>query len=134
MAELTLTGATLTSDGPLVELTSNTTGQNHAHNHSHSHAHSHSNGRPCCSSPTPIHRHPTIPDISVEEVLAWEDSRIFARLSEIVRMGEFDAFEPIVQGIKSSRGKDTVSAVLGRLGDADGASLLHWASKRGVFL
>lgn len=126
MAELTLTGATLTSDGPLVEMTSNPASLG-GHNHSHSHSHSHS-GRPCCSSPTPVHYHPAIPNIPVSEVLTWEDSLVFKRLSEIVRTGTFEDFDPILKGL---RGKDRVSSVLNRLGD-DGPSLLHWAAKRGM--
>jgi hypothetical protein len=132
MAELTLTGATLTSDGPLIEMASTPAslgGQSHSHNHSHSHSHSHS-GRPCCSSPAPVLVYPSIPNVPVEQVLTWEAPLIFKRLSEIARTGTYEAFDPILQGLKR-KGKESMSEVLDRVGD-DGPSLLHWAAKRGM--
>jgi len=135
MAELTLTGATLTSDGPLIEMASNPAslgGQNHvSHSHSHNHSHSHShNHSACCSSPAPVALYPSIPDIPAEEVLAWESPLIFKRLSEIARTGSYEDFEPVIQGLKAQKNSKLL-AVLDRTGD-DGPSLLHWAAKRGT--
>ena len=130
MAELTLTGATLTSDdGPLIELSSSPAALGAPHHHSHSHSHEHPNA--CCSSRTPADLHPSIPNVPVDEVITWEPALIFKRLSEITRIGSYDQFESILVRLKS-QSKDSLSAVLDRVGD-DGPSLLHWAAKRGTY-
>ena len=132
MAELTLTGATLTSDDPLIELSSSPAALGASHHHSHSHhSHSHEHTNACCSSRTPTHVHPSVPNVPVDEVITWEPALIFKRLSEITRIGSYDQFEPILARLKS-QSNDSLSSVLDRVGD-DGPSLLHWAAKRGMY-
>lgn len=128
MAELTLTGATLTSDGPLIELSSSPAALGASHQHAHSHSHSHEHTNASCSSQSPAHVHPSILNIPVDEVLEWEPALIFKRLSDITRLGSYTQFETILTRLKS-QSKDSLSAVLDRVGD-DGPSLLHWAAKR----
>lgn len=130
MAELTLTGATLTSDGPLIELSSSPAALGASHQHAHSHSHSHEHTNASCSSQSPAHVHPSILNIPVDEVLEWEPALIFKRLSDITRLGSYTQFETILTRLKS-QSKDSLSAVLDRVGD-DGPSLLHWAAKRGT--
>jgi hypothetical protein len=72
-----------------------------------------------------------VPLVPVEQVLGWEPPAIFTRLSDIARRGTYDAFDPIIKGLKA-QGPEAVSGVLDRVGD-DGPSLLHWAAKRGTF-
>lgn len=73
-----------------------------------------------------------VPPVPVEQVMGWEPPAIFKRLSDIARRGTYDAFDPIIKGLKA-QGPEAVSGVLDRLGD-DGPSLLHWAAKRGTFV
>jgi hypothetical protein len=142
--ELTLTGATLTSDIGTnakggVEMTHQHGHHQHQHQHSHSHSHSHGShaaadakslGGDCCGRPMAPPRPAPPKPMTTQELLESPPKQIFALVCALVRLGQFSAFEPMVKALLEKRKDDRILDMLGE----DGHSLLHWAAKRREYL
>lgn len=121
--ELTLTGATLTSEEDHVELTTSTSSSSHSHSHNHA---------ACCA---PSNR-PVEPrtKVNMQELLRAPAADQFRALAMLIRVGSYSALEDVLKGfMEQSSDKDKnqqqLDALLQKLGD-DGHSLVHWAAKR----
>ena len=154
--ELTLTGASTSSDRPAIAKSSShnhnhSNGHSHNHSHGHSHGHSHSHGSSCCA-PKPVKKI----DASVllptpEQVSRFKNDKSFRLqvLSNVVRGGTYDIFTNLIRVLvnnddeKKEMHEEEVSSDGVTIDDcegfanminghgADGHTLAHWCAKRG---
>ena len=134
MEEISLTGATMTSDGTGNMINPGLTGgaaaaaamvqaQPPVHNHG-----SGCKSGGCGSAPTPA---PHVPDAAaIDKMMELPDDEVFKGVETLVRLGHYETLNPIIQALEERKGTES-SKILGLFGK-DGHSLLHWAAKRGA--
>lgn len=122
MQELTLTGATLVDAQREQQVGSRNSNDDPLSQHHHSHSHGHD------------HQHPMEPNVklrmSVPELLEQDTAMILHTLTMITRAGKFDLWEEIFTAWKDLYVKKNEGTPLTLPHDANGHTLLHWASKR----